>query len=119
MGSSSDCCESIVSSQDVQVYLVHSLTSHLMKRKPEKLNHLPKETQLVRITYQFKSSVPEIISASTLSGLKVWRKVVRALWFSREDFLVGNSFALRHQTPPEVETIFLTSVMRKRRCQVL
>ena len=73
MGSSSDCCESIVSSQDVQVYLVHSLTLHLMKRKPEKLNHLPKETQLVRITYQFKSSVPEIISASTLSGLKVYR----------------------------------------------
>lgn len=81
MPSSPDSCESTGSSQHVRVYLGHSLTLHLMKRKPERLNHLPEGTQPVRITYQFKSPVPEIsLPASTLSRLGVWKRVVRALF---------------------------------------
>ena len=41
VASSPDSCESIVSSQHVQVYLVHSLILHLLKRKPERLSLSP------------------------------------------------------------------------------
>lgn len=46
VASSPDGFESMVSSQHVQVYLVHSLILHLLKRKAEGLSLSPQGTQL-------------------------------------------------------------------------
>lgn len=79
VASSPDSCESMVSSQHVQVYLVHSLIFTPIKKETQEVKSLPPGEHSLS-GWLTSSSHPGIASANTLSRLGVWKNMVRAFF---------------------------------------